>query len=199
LTRSRTTLLIGLNALFIATYCFARRLVFCTIFIASLLVNNGGVNPVSTGLGPLTDATPAAAVREIRSRDPAGKWIAYGNVSTAQFLKAQGVDVLNGLQIVPDLPFCRAMDPSGRFDQVYNRYSFMNLALREQDRSFQTLSVVVYSLDVSPLDPVLLARGVRYAVLRAALEPAPAGMQLIAQLPQHEMWIYQLATPTAAP
>jgi hypothetical protein len=197
-TVTRALLLLGLNALFVSLYFLAPQRIFCGVFLTALLVNNGGVNPLATGLGPLLDATPSPVIRGIVQRDPGGKWVVYGAVGVAQFIRAQGADVLNGLQIVPDLAFCREVDPAGQYEEIYNRYSFMNLSLGEGKRVFRTMSVVVYGLDISPVDPLLLRRGVRYAIFRDALvEPEQSGIRLIASLPTHEMWIYRLPAQSA--
>jgi hypothetical protein len=60
LTPGHFSLLVALNVLFVALYYFAPTKMFCGVFLLCLVLNNGGINPVATGLGPLLDATPAS-------------------------------------------------------------------------------------------------------------------------------------------
>ena len=145
------------------------------------------------GARALLDATAAPVIREIKERDPTGKWAAYSSTHPAQFVKAQGVNVVNGLNYVPDLPFCRQLDPSGKYDAVYNRYALSGFLLAGGTREFRLAGPVLYSVDVSPLDPVLVANGVRYAVLFHEVRRAPErGMRLLSQPPGTQLWIYEI-------
>jgi hypothetical protein len=195
LTPGRYSLLAALNVLFVALYYFAPRKMFCGVFLLCLLLNNSGINPVAIGLGPLLDATPAAAVHQIRESDPDGKWISYSNTWLPQFFKAQGVDVINGLQIVPDSIFCREMDPMGQFAPLWNRYASVVFQQAEQGKhpEFRSLGPSAYILKISPVDPALLARGARYAVFPQSLDsPGRMGLRLLTSFPESRIWIYQL-------
>lgn len=195
LTPGRSVLLIVLNVLFIALYFLAPLRVFCGFFLLCLILNNAGVNPVAIGLGALLDASPAPLVQYIRTRDPEGKWISYSNTWLPQFLKAQGVNVVNGLNIVPDPNLCREMDPNGNYESIWNRYGYaiFRQAGEDEKRRFESGGVSAYTLKISPVDPVLLARGVRYAVFPESLgTPNEYGMRLLASIPESHFWIYQL-------
>jgi hypothetical protein len=194
LTFHRCLGLLALNGLFVGAYCFAPLRIFCGIFLLCLVVNNGSVNPISIGLGPLLDAKPGMAVREIWKRDPAAKWMAYSSAQTAQFLKSQGADVVNGLNFVPDLKFCRALDPTGQFDSICNRYALSTFVMARGTKEFRTQSPSIYAVDIYPIDPLLAARDVRYAVFPEAVQsPGEKGLRLIAHPLNNPLWIYETA------
>lgn len=195
LTGTRIASLLVLNILFVGLYFFAARRVFCGVFLFALFLNNGGVNPIATGLGPLLEARPSSAIRQLREADPGAKWIVFSNAWLPQLLKAQGVDVINGLQIVPDPLFCREMDPIGRYEEIWNRYAFMVLeeAPADHEPEFRTLNPSAYVLKVSSTDAVLRARGARFAVFSQPSQQAEtSGMVLVTSFPANKLWIYRL-------
>jgi len=194
LNLGRCALLLSLNALFICLYFFAPLKIFCGTFLLCLVLNNGAVNPVVTGLGPLLQSDAGSVVKEMKRRDPAAKWMAYSSMYPAQFLKAQGADVINGLNYVPDLAFWRELDPAGKFDAIYNRYAFSAFVLGSGSREFHLTPPVAYGVDVLPTDPLLSARRVRYAVFSDQVpEPAAKGLSLASNPAGARLWIYQLA------
>jgi hypothetical protein len=193
LTPWRCALFVGLNAIFIGLNLFAPLKIFCTTFILCLALNNGLVNPVATGLAPLLDSDAATLVRDVKQRDPTAKWMVYSSSSLAQFLKAQGADVINGLQYIPDLLLWREVDPAGNFEQVYNRYGFSTFELASRTRSFRLTSNVAYVLDIAPTDQALAARGVRFAAFpNQVSDPDANGLQLVSAAPGGRLWIYRV-------
>lgn len=193
LTPWRCTLFLALNATVIGLYLFAPLKIFCGAFILCLVLNNGLVNPVVTGLGPLRESDAAALVRDLRQRDPTAKWMVYSSSSLAQFLKAQGANVINGLQYVPDLSLWRQLDPAGSSNEVYNRYAFSTFELASGTRNFRLASNVAFVVDVAPTDPILKAAGVRFVVFpKQLLEPELKGLELVSSAPGGRLWIYRL-------
>lgn len=195
LTPGRLTALVLLNLLFIGLYFFAPRKVFCAAFLLALVVNNGAINPVATGLGPLLEAAPSSAIREIRESDPDAKWIVYSTAWLPQFFKAQGVEVVNGLQVVPHTHFCSELDPARRYEAIWNRYAFVVLenAQPTEPPEFRPMGPSAYILKVAPANPVLRALGTRYAVFSAAPEaPEKSGLTFAASFPANKIWIYKL-------
>jgi hypothetical protein len=92
---------------------------------------------------------------------------------------------------VPDLRFCREIDPLGRDEFIYNRYAFVNVTLGGSQR-FVPLSPVMYSIDVLPTDPRLLARGTHFAVFPVQMAELTGGMRLRLSFPKNRIWIYEL-------
>ncbi|MDQ6654396.1 MAG: hypothetical protein M3Y80_01095 [Verrucomicrobiota bacterium] len=119
----------------------------------------------------------------------------FSNAWLPQLFKAQGADVLNGLQIVPDPEFCRALDPDGEYEEVWNRYAFMVLeeAKPGSKPEFRTLNPSAYVLKIAPENPILRARGARFAVFpRPPQGVEVARMIQLAAFPAQKIWIYRL-------
>jgi hypothetical protein len=187
--------LLFLNALFIGLYFFAPLKVFCGTFLLCLVLNNGPVNPIATGLGPLLRSDGSALAKEIKRRDPGAKWMTYYSTLPAQFLKAQGADVITGLNYVPNLAFWREFDPAGKFDTVYNRYAFAIFVMEGRGREFGLMPPVTYWADVLPADPLLAKDGVRYAAFTEEVtDPGAKGLHLVSKPSGPQFWIYQIAT-----
>jgi hypothetical protein len=190
----RCAFLLALNGLFIGLFFFAPLKIFGGTFLLCLVLNNGAVNPIVTGLGPLLRSDASAVFEEISRRDPGAKWVTYASPIPAQFLKAQGADVITGLNYVPNLPFWREFDPAGEFDTIYNRYAFAVFVMGSGSREFGLMPPVSYWADVLPADPLLSARRVRYAAFSDQVPDAEArGLRLISNPSGARLWIYQVA------
>jgi hypothetical protein len=190
----RCAWLLSLNALFIGLYFFAPLKVFCGTFLLCLILNNGVVNPIATGLGPLLHSDASTLAKEIERRDPGAKWMTYSSPFAAQFLKAQGADVITGLNYVPDLGFWREFDPTGKFDEIYNRYAFAGFVMESGTREFGLMPPVAYWADFLPTDPLISKHGVRYAAFaEEVLDPGAKGLRLVSNPSGTRFWVYQIA------
>jgi hypothetical protein len=167
--------------------------VFASTFIGLLALGNGLVNPVMSGLRPLVNATPAVAIQNLIRGDPTAAWAAYESNQHSEFLMAMGADVVSGVKTVPDLKFCRQLDPEGRYLSVYNRYSFAFFVFHPNVNSIDIRSggFPVHLVRIHPRNAVLQARNVRYFLFsRPFADPQHEGMKLVEGFPQNHIWIY---------
>ena len=95
-------------------------------FIA--LVAGVTVNPINRGTDVLYKTEIAQKIQEISSKDESGLWIGNTNLA-GQYLVANGVKTLNGVNSYPNFEWLNIVDPEGKFNEVYNRYAhiFINL------------------------------------------------------------------------
>jgi hypothetical protein len=143
----------------------------------------------------LLNASATPAIRQIRESDPDGKWIVYSTAWLPQFFKAQGVNVINGLQIVPDPVLCHETDPAGKYEMEWNRYAYaiFEPARPGEQPSFRSLGPAAYILRVSVVEPAFRAREVRYAVFPHRLGSSEEDkMRLLFSFPESKIWIYKL-------
>lgn len=79
------------------------------------------VNPVSLGADALTrkpilmDAAAASVAGD--------KWVTIEDFVLSQGLKAHGLEVLNGAQMIPALDRVRLLDPDDEYEGIWNRYA----------------------------------------------------------------------------
>ena len=92
------------------------------------------------------------------------------------------------------MEFCRALDPTGQYESVYNRYALSGFIMARGTRDFYAWSPWVYAIDVYPTDPLLALRGVRYAAFPDEVKSArKKGLRLIAHPLGNLIWIYAIA------
>ncbi len=195
LTQSRIVLLLAINLALLIAFLNLPARFFQIGFVAFLAADTAFINPVMTGLAPLLQATPAAAVEKIIRSDPNGKWAVYENNVFSEFLMAMGAGVVTGVKVVPDLAFYRRLDPAGRCAAIYNRYAFSCFFMPRDRTVFDVryLGFPAHVVVVHPANPALRAAGIRYFVFgRLLADPAVQGLELLAALPQNQMWIYKL-------
>jgi hypothetical protein len=167
--------------------------VFAAAFIGLLALSNGLVNPVMSGLRPIVNATPAVTIQNLIREDPTAAWAAYESNQHSEFLMAMGADVVSGVKTVPDLEFCRQLDPEGRYLSVYNRYSFAFFVFHPKTDSIniRPAGFPVYFVRIHPRNPVLRARNVRYFLVSWPFaDPQQEGLKLVQGFPQNRIWIY---------
>jgi len=86
------------------------------------------VNPVTVGLDSIYKTKSAIAIQEIKSEDKEALWIGQFNIN-GQYLVANGVNCLNGVNIYPNFKWLRLADPEGIYDEVYNRFAHISIDL----------------------------------------------------------------------
>lgn len=85
------------------------------------------VNPLTSGLSPLM-GKPVLEAARVQGGGADDRWIAIGDNFFAQGLKAVGLDVWGGTQLIPDRLALQKLDPQSRHIQVWNRYSTISIA-----------------------------------------------------------------------
>lgn len=87
---------------------------------------NLSVNPLLSGLSSVIDKPVLVAARA-QTYEQNNRWAVVGSFVLSQGLKAQGLDVVTGSQITPTPEYSRVFDPTGRYEEVWNRYAHIVL------------------------------------------------------------------------
>jgi hypothetical protein len=80
------------------------------------------VNPIQMGISSITKK-PILELARQQGGLPGDRWVVMGDFVFAQGMKSTGLDVLNGSQFAPNMPWLRVLDPEGLYDIVWNRYA----------------------------------------------------------------------------
>ena len=146
-------------------YRFVRPSLYTLLLI--LTVSNIGANPITRGLAPVLESPLTEATKEIYKTDPDYGWAVFGDSRLTHLLKANGINVFNGVKYVPPIEEMRILDPKKLNDTIYNRYAWITMAanISENDtvvfRQTYNDSYVIY---IDPCSPRLKQLKVKYFV-----------------------------------
>lgn len=131
---------ICLTMLFAMTYFVIRGKVkqwsFTMLIVA--IIAGAYVNPIMVGIKPVTNTNISNKIRTIASEDEEGVWIADGSM-TGQYIVANGVKCLNGVNVYPNFTWLNKVDPDKKYNQVYNRFAHIGILLGEETK-FQLIA-----------------------------------------------------------
>jgi hypothetical protein len=153
------------------------------------------VNPIDRGLR-VFESSPVFEFVRSRPELLEDRWLVYSRAWTDPgFFNAVGLDVLTGLDYVPDLQSLSVFDPTGAQRSIINRSVYF-LAEPKYDDGPSTFELPEYQVvfwRVNPLDPRLRRIGVRYAAFAQAPPPhIAARMKALSPGPISGYWLYEL-------
>lgn len=143
-----------------------------SLLVASLLVAAVGltVNPVQQGLPALTESDFVKDVRAVSEKDPDALWITSELIG--QVVPLGQAKTLSSTWTYPDLDFWAQLDPTGAYENQYNRYAHVAFVLADAGAatSFELLGPDSLCVHISNDDLVKL--GIRYWVTNEDLTAA---------------------------
>lgn len=117
--------------------------VFAGILIAVSLLNLATVQPISKGLGVMSEKPIAKEVQKIAAQDKEAKWVVVNSNETTIFgqnyLLANGARVINSTNYYPNFALWHKFDPEKKYDEAYNRYAHIAIDIVEEETSFELL------------------------------------------------------------
>ncbi len=168
------TALIALQALVLL---LSKRRIFASLLAVELLATAGNFNPLSVGFAPVEASPLYKAVHQVVEDDQAAGlhslWVASGGPPEpliGTVLATMGGRALTGVHFHPQLSLWSALDPSGAFKYIYNRYAeiaYFQLPLDDDHIKFKNPNEGSFNLYASPTNPLLRHLGVRYALTYA--------------------------------
>ncbi|MBO0470851.1 hypothetical protein JZO66_09860 [Enterococcus sp. DIV0242_7C1] len=137
-----------------------RKYLFSLVLLAAVLVGGTTVNPVSKGVSPVYDKQIAQKVMAIEKEDPGQLWA--GERMMHAFLPMLGVHNFNGTAFTPNLDSWKPLDPNGKYEKVYNRYSHIYVEISTEKPQFELLHADAFKVRLSLED--LMKYNIRYLV-----------------------------------
>jgi len=200
-TSWRLASVIALSWCIFALYLWPMKRSFSAVLLIALFLPATRVNPINRGLAPLTESSALPIIEKIRQAHPDARWVACDGAHQSALLMAAGVDVISGPKTLPDLDFCRELDPTGRDSDIYNRFSMdiFHVAPKPGVATFSLINSGAYNVTIHPAHPALRKRNVRYFVFPAAIgDPAAYNLQPFIRIPERHIWIYVFQEPKPA-
>ena len=125
---------------------------FFTIgIIGTMLIAGFTVNPIVKGTDMITDSKILAAVEKYNTEDE-GLWLTEAiGFPGPNYLVMAGAPTINSTHAYPDLEFCKILDPEGKYEKVYNRYShiYMEVVEKEPAEKFVLISPDTYHVYIT--------------------------------------------------
>ena len=141
------------------------------VILLAITVPNFKIHPVTKGLSSILENPVVKSTKEIQAKDPNARWAVFGNQTISNLLKVNGINVFNGVKVVPQLKDMAVLDPSGKNNFIYNRYAHINLFSFVDGKDSVGFKLnenkVVndnYSIFMDPCSPRLNQLGVKYFI-----------------------------------
>ncbi len=114
---------------------FGYKKLFITVYLVVTLWCGAFVNPLNAGVDMMTSTPLAEEIRRIDEED-SGRWIVLGGTVLPKYVNAQGVECVNYLNYPPRFDLYAPLDPTGEYEDVYNRYAHVSLEIIEGETEF---------------------------------------------------------------
>jgi hypothetical protein len=139
------------------------------VILLGMTFQNVKIHPLTSGLSAVLENPLVKETKEISLKDPTARWAVFGDQHLSNLLKANGINVFNGVKTVPLLKDMALLDPTGKNNFIYNRFAHINLFyLIDMKDSIQfklNENEVVndnYSILMDPCSPRLKKLGIKY-------------------------------------
>ena len=188
-----------------AAYLFAPASWFQGVTASVFCLTMATVNPLCAGLPELLASPALARVQRWIAADPAAAWVTYDSLFGSELIRACGAHIITGERTIPDFSILRALDPAGRDDSSYNRYSSL---IFSPDNTRPEPVVELYNMVYCKVRITPAQMAGRFPAVRFVAVPHPlplleaVGFRLIDSIPADRLWLYHkgpLAASAPAP
>ncbi|MDN3512763.1 MAG: hypothetical protein NG784_15890, partial [Candidatus Jettenia sp.] len=127
-----------------------------TLFIISILIfsfyTTWRVNPLYLGLDPLTNSALTQELGNIQKDNRENKrWAVFDTIVFGNYLAANGIRVLNGVHLYPQLDLWEKLDPQRAYLPYYNRYAHVVFLPDKGDEvEFDTPQGDILNVSINP-------------------------------------------------
>jgi hypothetical protein len=127
-----------------------KRLVVAALIVA-VCIEGGLVNPIQRGLDVIYESELVSSIEEI-SRNDDGLWLVEASFPVTNLPIVVGAPTMNSTNVYPDLERWRQLDPSGEYEDIYNRYAHINVELSDDATSFELVAGDAFKLHLNYRD-----------------------------------------------
>ena len=93
------------------------------------------VHPFMIGLDAINSKPVAKEIKSIILENPDSRWIGIGNNINPNFLIACGAPTINSVNYIPNYEMWDLLDPERQYEEVWNRYAHIAVALSDDGNS----------------------------------------------------------------
>jgi hypothetical protein len=153
------------------------------------------VNPLDRGLDVILKSSLSAAIKrqpELRK----GRWLVFSaSVVLPGFVSASGVDLANGLKIIPALDELTLFDPEKQYTSIINQSCYLLAYVQTEagPSQFKSSGPGYVDWKVNPLDPKLKEIGIKYVAFDSPPDSSiRQKLKLIFKEESRGIWAYEL-------
>lgn len=117
------------------------------------VITGAAVRPINKGSLAITSKPLAKEITKLAQEDKGAKWLAAGGgIVLPAFAVACGAPTLNSVNTYPNMELWKTLDPSGKYNEVYNRYAHIGLQFVKEETSMELLQQDCFQLNLSYQD-----------------------------------------------
>lgn len=140
-----------------------KKIVSVLLLIGLMFFAGATVNPVRSGISPITNHPISKFVQNTSKKDKNAAWITIDTkFYTTNFFMANGARVINATNFLPDFDKWSLLDKNKSYEESWNRYSHQTVSLADEDTYITTETNDAIHVYLNPTD--LKALGVEYIV-----------------------------------
>ena len=125
----------------------------CVLILIMAILTGGYVRPITKGTYAIDSKPLAKKIQSIVKTDKSSKWIAYGGgIVLSGFSVACGAPTINSVNTYPNMGLWKKLDPSGKYNEVYNRYAHIDMNFTDDDTSMELLQADCVKINLSYKD-----------------------------------------------
>jgi len=168
---------------------------FATALLLPAIATTALVNPLDRGFDVVLKSSVAAKVQQ-QPELKDNRWLVFCSwVTLPGFFSACGLNLANGIKIIPALNELTRFDPEGKYRSVFNQSCYLVAQVhKENDASeFETPNNGVVIWKVNPLDPRLKEIGIKYLAFDSPPDPSiRQQLRVILEEESNGIWAYEL-------
>lgn len=157
-------LMLGITLLTVLTIGLlqCKRKVFLGGYAVVALLSGAAVHPLSMGAAPLMHKQLGEMIQDVVREHGEGRWLCHSS-TVAQFVLAQGLPCVNGVQQTANAGLWRRVDPDEVYKDIWNRYAHVSIKISSPEDVSVVLrpdsaDCIAWSLN----EAAVRALGVRY-------------------------------------
>ncbi|EMB65934.1 DUF7657 domain-containing protein [Streptococcus mutans] len=152
--------------LLIITVVWHRQKMFMGIMMSMVIIGGMTVNPLVQGTNVIEDKKISLKIKSLVKKDKDARWVSEGFLYN--FPQMFGAKSINGVRFYPDEALMKALDPTNKMENYWNRYSHTQIDLTEDVTSMTNESPdnLIVHLNVSALKNLK----VKYIITNRSLE-----------------------------
>ena len=141
---------------FIIFYLFIRndikaKKILCIIIVLVSLCSGVLVHPLSRTVNAVYDKPIAKEIQSIVKKDPDGLWVSEF-IQAANYVHANGAKTLNSTNYYPNFSLWKKIDPKGKYEKRWNRYSTLSVNIIEDKTNIKLVAADHLALNLNSDD-----------------------------------------------